>query len=185
MTPWAALFLGLTTLLLSTGGATAGASAAPTTISTAARAPSSTAAPGAVSVPSQTTAPADSSRPISLPFRPLSGPGDRFSISRLTEPYETDLTPFLSLEGMSPVDLDVLDRHGYFPEFDVPVDSAGTHRLFREREPRRVAELTPEEKEELVPPQPGVTAGIPSAVAVTGTLLGGLGLLLKVLSDIF
>jgi len=42
--------------------------------------------------------------------------------------------------------------------------------------------VSPSEKEALTPPSAGVQVGIPSAVAATGALLGGLALLVKILT---
>jgi hypothetical protein len=43
--------------------------------------------------------------------------------------------------------------------------------------------LTPEQKDALDPPKPGVHVGIPGTVAATGAMVGGLALLAKILSE--
>ena len=74
-----------------------------------------------------------------------------------------------------------LDLHGRFPLGDTPEDS--TAKALYERARRGdVAEVAPPEKAELAPPQPGVRTGIPSAVAATGALIGGLAILIKILT---
>ncbi len=116
----------------------------------------------------------------SLPFKPLSGPNDYFTASTLTAAYEKDMTPFLSYRAAS-IDMAALDRHGHFPYGDVPEDSTA-RRLFEQAKLRDLAEETPPEKTALVPPSPGGHTGIPSAVATTGALLGGLAILIKILT---
>lgn len=119
-----------------------------------------------------------------LPFRPLSNPGDHFSASDLTIAYETDSSLFLNGAAYSYLDLDELDRHG-LPRYEE--DTAdGSKRVRSESAPDdSVAELSPDEKDEAVPPPAGVQVGIPSYIAVPGTLIGGAALLAKVLSELF
>ena len=135
-----------------------------------------------------TAVPAPSALPESTlaalpPIRLLVAPDGRFVTSRLALDHGRNETPFLSGTIVPQLDLAELDAHGRFPDGDVPADS--TKRLFRHRPPQEAAALTPEEKKAAVPPEPGVHTGIPSAVAVTGTLLGGLALLVKILTGFF
>jgi hypothetical protein len=129
------------------------------------------------------TAPSESTLASLPPIRLLVAPDGRFVTSQLVLDHGRDETPFLTGVIVPQLDLAELDAHGRFPDGDVPADS--TKRLFRHRPPQDAAALSPEEKKAAVPPEPGVHAGIPSAVAVTGTLLGGLALLVKILTGFF
>ena len=129
------------------------------------------------------TVPAAEPPPSPAPLEVFVAPDGRFVTSRLDRDHGRDPTPFLSGVIVSQLDLNVLDAHGRFPDGDVPADS--TKKLVRRRPPQETAALSPEEKKAAAPPEPGVHAGIPSAVAVTGTLLGGLALLVKVLTSFF
>lgn len=113
-----------------------------------------------------------------LPFRPLTHPDDHFSASALTMAYEKDFSVFLSPDAASSLDLDELDRYRY-------AASDTTKRVWSDPSPDEVAELTPEEKDEVTTPTAGVQVGIPSYIAVPGTLIGGAVLLVKVLSELF
>lgn len=121
----------------------------------------------------------------SLPFRTINDPSERFTVSSLTAPYERDLDRILDLEAKEPTDLAVLDEHGWFPMEDVPY-RADSHDMFRQaaeavsRDP-----LTPEEEVAGESGTAGVQVGIPSPVAVTGSILGGLGVLASILADWF
>jgi hypothetical protein len=115
-----------------------------------------------------------------LPFRPLGGPHDRFSASNLTVTYEKDPTLFLN-GSRPPIDLAQLDRYGHFPYGDVPLDP-NEKSLVGSPRPQSVADVSPQEKDELTPPTAGAHVGIPSAVAATGALLGGLAILVKILT---
>jgi hypothetical protein len=120
------------------------------------------------------------SSPESPPFRALRQAGERFTASSLTMRYDTDLALFLNPRDRR-IDLDDLDLHGRFPYGDTPEDS--TAKALYERAKRgEVAEVTPPEKAEIAPPQPGVHTGIPSAAAATGALIGGLAILIKILT---
>lgn len=131
----------------------------------------------ALGIPARATAATASG---ALPFRPLSSPTDRFAASNLTRAYEKDVSLFLNSQGPR-VDLAELDRHGYFPYGDRPYDPEWKS-LVESGEARRVAEMSPKEKDEVTPPTAGVQVGIPSAVAATGALIGGLALLVKILT---
>jgi hypothetical protein len=113
-----------------------------------------------------------------LPFRPLTHPDDHFSASDLTMAYERDLSIFLSPNAPSYLDLDQLDRYRY-----AAADSS--RRVWSDPDPEHVAQLTPEQKDEVTPPTAGVQVGIPSYVSVPGILIGGAALLVKVLSELF
>ena len=128
-------------------------------------------------------APSAQSTPSPPPLEVFVAPDGRFVTSRLDRDHGRDPTPFLSGVIVSQLDLDVLDAHGRFPDGDVPADS--TKKLVRRRPPQEAAALSPEETKAAAPPEPGVHAGIPSAVAATGTLLAGLALLVKVLTSFF
>ena len=115
-----------------------------------------------------------------LPFRPLQGPDDVFTASSLTIDYDHAWMSFSNPRGPR-VDMAALDRHGYFPLGDVPADSAARALYERSLHPD-VAEVTPADKEALSPPEAGAHVGIPSAAAATGALLGGLAILIKILT---
>ena len=121
----------------------------------------------------------------SLPFRALDDDSGRFTASALTEPYELDLNQLLDYAEQSSVDLDVLDRHGWFPMDDVPYDP-NTHDMFQWAEENMPTDpQTPEEQVAGESGTAGVNVGIPSAVAVGGAVLGGLGLLASILAGFF
>ena len=115
-----------------------------------------------------------------LPFRPLQGPDDVFSASSLTISYDRAWMSFSNPRGPR-IDMAALDRHGYFPPGDVPADSLARALYERALHPD-VAEVTPADKDALSPPKAGAQVGIPSAVAATGALLGGLAILIKILT---
>ena len=125
----------------------------------------------------------DSAASRRLPFTPSHGAGQPFAASELTRRYGKDVTQFLRSEPVSLTDLAQLDR---MAEATTPgtagVDSSDLRLVEEQR--RRATQLTPQEKEKLVPPQPGAHVGVPSAVAATGALLGGLGLLIKLIVEL-
>jgi hypothetical protein len=128
-------------------------------------------------------APSVPAEPSPPPIEVFVAPDGRFVTSRLDRDHGRDPTPFLSGVIVSQLDLSVLDAHGRFPDGDVPADS--TKKLVRGRPPQETAALSPEEKKAAAPPEPGVHTAIPSAVAATGALLGGIALLVKVLTSFF
>ena len=125
------------------------------------------------------------SRASSLPFRALGDDTARFTASELTGPYEIDMNQLLDVAKQSRVDLEVLDAHGWFPMDDVPYDP-NTHDMFQWAEADLPTDPpTPEEKVAGESSSGGVGVGIPSPVAVGGAILGGVGLLVSILADIF
>jgi hypothetical protein len=120
-----------------------------------------------------------------LPFAP-GRPGDSFAASDLTRKYARNITPFLKPEAVPGLDLAQIDRAAagvrQVEPQAAPPDSSDLR--LTEEQRRRVAEIPPEERDQLDPPKPGVHVGVPSAVATTGALLGGIGLLIKVLSEL-
>ena len=115
-----------------------------------------------------------------LPFRPLQGPDDVFTASSLTMDYDRAWMSFSNPRGPK-VDLSMLDRHGYFPPGDVPADSAARALYERSLHPD-VAAVTPADKDAVTPPTAGAHVGIPGAAAATGALIGGLAILIKILT---
>ncbi len=94
--------------------------------------------------------------------------------------YDRDLALFLNTRSRR-IDLAVLDRHGHASPPATVWDDSTAKALFDRSQPTDVAEVTPGEMDALTPPTAGVHMGIPSAVAATGALLGGIGLLIKIL----
>lgn len=120
-----------------------------------------------------------------LPFRALEDSADRFTVSELTAPYERNLDQILDVEEAQPTDLAVLDAHGWFPMDDVPYRT-DTYDMLREAADEVSQDpLTPEEEVAEESGTAGVQVGIPSPVAVTGTILGGIGVLASILADWF
>ena len=120
----------------------------------------------------------------SLPFRSLDDTG-RFTVSELTAPYERDLDRILDTKEKQPTDLAVLDEHGWFPMDDVPYRT-DTYDMFQQAADEVPQDqLTPEEEVAGESGTAGVQVGIPSPAAVTGSILGGLGVLASILSDWF
>ena len=66
-------------------------------------------------------------------------------------------------------------------EYDVPADSTARALYERTLHPE-VAEVTPADKDAVTPPKAGAHVGIPSAAAATGAILGGLAILIKILT---
>lgn len=79
------------------------------------------------------------------------------------------------------IDMLALERHGYFPSGDVPADSSA-RAVYEQALRPDVANVTPAEKDALTAPQTGAHVGIPGAAAAAGALLGGLALLVKILT---
>lgn len=121
----------------------------------------------------------------SLPFRTLEDSSDRFTVSLLTAPYERDLDRVLNVEEQQPTDLAVLDEHGWFPMDDVPYRT-DTYDMFQQAADEVPQDpLTPEEEVAEESGTAGVQVGIPSPVAVGGSILGGLGVLASIFADWF
>ena len=128
---------------------------------------------------------AASAHATSLPFRPIDADNPRFTASDLTAPYDAAVETLLDPEAKKATDLDVLDAHGWFPVDDVPY-RADTYDLFQwATEDVPTDPLSPEEEVAGESGTAGVQVGIPSPVAVTGTILGGLGVLASILIDWF
>jgi len=131
------------------------------------------------------SAPSDSG----LAFRALSGSGDRFSVSDLTKAYERDLTTWTNTERTSALDLAWLDRHGVAATgsgaaaADAAADSSDLD-VVDGASGRDPGTMTPQEKSAAEPPKPPVSVGIPSPVAIAGSLVGGLALLVKLITAI-
>jgi hypothetical protein len=126
----------------------------------------------------------DSTQLRLLPFEPAMDPGEPFAASKLNKTYGKDLTRLLR-PGARPrrTDLEVLDRYAVAPEF-VPAElDSSDIRLVGSRPEGSSTELTPEDKRETTPPQAGVRVGIPSSVATSATILGGIALFVKVLTE--
>ena len=120
-----------------------------------------------------------------LPFRPLDDSSGRFTVSLLTAPYERDLDRVLNIKEQQPTDLAVLDEHGWFPMDDVPYRT-DTYDMFQQAAAEVPQDpLTPEEEVAGESGTAGVEVGIPSPVAVGGSILGGLGVLASILADWF
>lgn len=115
-----------------------------------------------------------------LPFRAVRGPSDRFTASSLTMNYDRDLALFLNARPRS-IDLAFLDRYGHAPPPVSVWEDSTAKALFDRSQGTDVAEVAPGEKDALTPATAGVRMGIPSAVAATGAILGGIGLLIKIL----
>jgi hypothetical protein len=122
----------------------------------------------------------------SLPFEPIEQPGDIFAASKLTRTYAKDLTPLLWADRRAKrTDLETLDEYASAdPSFSSDPDSTDIQ-LLRERARRSAAEMTPEEKAAAEAPQAGVHVGIPSSISTTATMIGGIALLAKILTEFF
>jgi hypothetical protein len=121
------------------------------------------------------------SRP--LPFPVLREPGQSFAASELARAYSRDLLPLLNPEAARlSADLALLDRYGTAPPPGHTVAAADSSDI-RLVDSRRQGELTPEEKKQLEPPGPPLRTSIPSSVATSASLIGGLALLVKLLAD--
>ena len=131
-------------------------------------------------------APLDSTR-LQLPFEPLQGPDDWFAVSPLSRAYAKDLTRLLRpAASRSWAELETLDRYaeGPPPGF-VPAElDSSDIRLVGARPEGSTAELTPEDKKEAKPAQAGVQVGIPSSVAASATIIGGIAMFIKVLTEL-
>ena len=137
--------------------------------------------PVAAAIPFATLV-ADSTR--GLPFLPAPGPGQRFSISSLTRHYERDLNVLTSpsaaaRERQATRDLAWLDRYASRP---TPPDTTNARRV--DQTGNADANLTPAERKAAEPAKPPVHVGIPSPVAVAGSLAGGLVLLVKLIAGL-
>jgi len=94
--------------------------------------------------------------------------------------YDRDLALFLNTRPRR-IDLGDLDRYGHAPPAPSAWDDSTAKALFDRSQPTDVAEVTPGEKDALTPATAGAKVGIPSAVAATGAILGGIGILIKIL----
>ena len=134
---------------------------------------------------SPTPALPDSAR-IPLPFEPATEPGESFAASKLNRTYAKDLTRLLRADAQRHrTDLELLDRYAEAPPpalSPAALDSSDI-RLVGSRPEGSPTELTPQVKQEAKPPQAGVQVGIPSPVAASATILGGIALFIKVLSE--
>ena len=127
---------------------------------------------------------ADSSATLrALPFPPITEPGQSFAASDLTRRYTKNVMPFLRPDLAPPTDLAQLDRAAERSEARAAEADSSDVQLVDEQR-RRAGPLTPEEKNQLVPPKPGAYVGIPGPVAATGALLGGLALLIKLIAEL-
>ena len=124
-----------------------------------------------------------------LPFSPSHSPEEPFAASELARLYTRNLGTFLGSEPhLSRADLRELDRYGAAPA-PTPAaaraaeDTGGT-RVVEASGREAPPQLTPEEKARAKPPEAGAHVGIPSPVAATTALLGGLGLLVKLIADL-
>ena len=119
-----------------------------------------------------------------LPFLPAQGATDRFAVSKLTKTYEEPLIAFESqASSRSPRTIEWLDAQARIAaaaaatartdSSDVRVATAGTG---------DAASIPPDEKKALEPPKPPIAVGIPSPVAIAGSLAGGLVLLVKLIA---
>lgn len=126
--------------------------------------------------------PAPSTEP--LPFLPAQHASDRFAVSKLTKTYEEPLIAFVSqASSRSPRTIEWLDAQAR-----IAAAAAATAR--RDSSDVRVAtgatgdaaSIPPEEKKALDPPKPPIAVGIPSPVAIAGSLAGGLVLLVKLIA---
>jgi len=112
------------------------------------------------------------------------GPDVRFGISLFALRFEQDLSVLLNTPPINPISLAQLDAHGYFPDFDVPIDSTDSQRLAQKTK-RSADPLDKDKDKELLPPKPPVSIGLPSAAAATGALLGGAALMIHALAKLF
>ena len=120
--------------------------------------------------------------PEALPFLAAENASDRFSVSRLTKVYDEYLIAFASQStGRGPRTLEWLDEQARIAaaadddSSDARVSTSGSG---------SAATIPPEEKKRLEPPKPPVSVGIPSPVAIFGSLAGGLILLGKVIAGL-
>lgn len=141
-----------------------------------------TAASAALATAVEAPAPATPAAP--LPFLAAKNAQDRFAVSAFTKTYEEQLLIFASQStSRSPRTLEWLDHQARIAaaaaataredSSDVRVATGGTG---------DAATIPPEEKKALEPPKPPVSVGIPSPVAIAGSLAGGLVLLVKLLT---
>lgn len=138
---------------------------------------------GSAAVQAQPVAPSSSdSLRSALPFVPVRGPGDRFVASNLSKTYDRDLLHLLNPEAARiRADLALLDRYGQAPRHRVPVEVDSSN--VRVVDAGKPDQISREEKEKLEPPAPPIKTTIPDAVASTASILGGLALLVKILSE--
>lgn len=119
-----------------------------------------------------------------LPFLPAQHAGDRFAVSQLTKTYEEPLIAFVSqASSRSPRTIEWLDAQARIAaaaaatarsdSSNVQLATGGTG---------DAASIPPEEKKALDPPKPPIAVGIPSPVAIAGSLAGGLVLLVKLIA---
>ena len=163
---------GALVLAISLQGVTAGAqTAAPNTVQET--------PPAALALGPAATAPA----PTMLPFLAAEHADDRFAVSGLTKTYDGHLVVFASQSsGRGPRTIEWLDEYSRRraaaaaaarDRSNVQLTTAGTG---------EAASIPPDEKKQLEPPKPPVSVGIPSPVAIAGSLAGGLVLLVKLIA---
>jgi len=120
--------------------------------------------------------------PEALPFLAAENASDRFSVSKLTKVYDEYLIAFASQSsGRGPRTLEWLDEQA---RIAAAADDESTDARVTTSGSGSAATIPPEEKKRLEPPKPPVSVGIPSPVAIFGSLAGGLILLAKVISGL-
>ena len=147
-------------------------------------APPDTHAPALPSASAAVAAPPAAGSAAPLPFLAAKNARDRFAVSEFTKAYEEPLLVFASQSSSrSPRTLEWLDHQAEVAaaaaaaarndSSDVRVATGGSG---------SAATIPPEEKKALEPAKPPLAVGIPSPVAIAGSLAGGLVLLVKLLT---
>ena len=122
-------------------------------------------------------------RDSGLAFRPLRHSSDRFSVSDLTRLYERDLSVWTNVDRQPAGDLAWLDRHGSARPVRVAAHSDSSDLdVVEGAEGRDPTAMTRAEKEAAEPPKPPISTAIPSPIAVAGSLVGGLAILVKLIA---
>lgn len=120
--------------------------------------------------------------PEALPFLAAEQASDRFAVSKLTKAYDEHLIVFASQSGgRGPRTIEWLDDQVRTAAAAAAAHDSSDVRLVT-RGSGDAAEIPPEEKKRLEPPKPPVSVGIPSPVAIAGSLAGGLVLLVKLIA---